>query len=82
MTKNRIDHTDCGHGATPAERKRCRDARRKAISEAQRMFEVLTPGDIPAWDEYNATVQLLAYRLHVTLEEAYAIVEDGPVIFA
>ena len=76
----RIDHTGHDHSNTTAARTSCRTRRNTRIREAQNMFMVLPPGDIPAWDEYNATVELLGYALGVSHEEAYVIVEDGPII--
>lgn len=82
MTTTRIDHTGCSHTATPKARAACRAERNRRIREAQQMFLVLVPGDTPAWDAYNATVDSLSYFLRVPFADAFVIVEDGPVIGA
>lgn len=79
MTNSRIDHTGCSHTATPAGRKGCRENRVRALREAQQMF-LDCDATGTGWDEYYATVELYAGLVRVTLDEAYDIVERGPVI--
>lgn len=51
----------------------------RALREAQQMF-LDCDATGTGWDEYYATVELYAGLVRVTLDEAYDIVERGPVI--
>lgn len=76
---SRIDHTNCSHEATSKARQVCRDRRREALREAQQMYldcDLTGTG----WDNYYATVEMFAGLIGVALDEAYDIVENGPVV--
>lgn len=32
------------------------------------------------WEEYPAFVQAVAWEMEINLEEAYTVVEDGPIV--
>lgn len=54
---------------------------RKAIADAQAAYQVRE--DNPCYEtrqEYNALVDLVAMTLGVSLEEAYELVENGPMV--
>lgn len=78
MTNSRIDHTGHPHAATAAGRKWCRENRVRALREAQQMF-LDCDATGTGWDEYYPTVELYAGLVGVTVDEAYNIVERGPV---
>jgi hypothetical protein len=80
---NRIDHTNCSHDRNAKGRAWCREMRRDAIKTAQEAYAKLWTLDGQAgetYDEYYAFVDDVRFRLGVTLTEAYAIVENGPII--
>lgn len=78
---NRMDHTNCSHPTTAAARKRCRSRRTADIREAQAGFKT-------AWDvnetheirEYEALVDMFAFRWNMDLADAYDLIEKGPVV--
>lgn len=79
---NNFSHTDCNHPATPASRRRCRAARAADIRNAQALFmKAYEVNETPEIQEYEASVSLFAYRWNMTLNDAFDLIEKGPVVY-
>lgn len=77
----RLDHTNCGHAATPKDRAWCRTRRTRQIKAVQVMFlAVADSDDSHLWREYEAAVEILSFTLGMPLRDTYTLVEEGPVL--
>lgn len=79
---NRIDHTNCSHSATPAGRKWCREMRKDAIRQAQKAYmKCQESGNHDDFSEYYALVDHVGFLLGLDHDDAYDLVERGPVVY-
>lgn len=76
-----MTHATCNHEATPAARRRCRAARRADIMAAQAAYQkACDSNEIPEIREYEAMVDIFAYRWSMDLADAYNLIEQGPIV--
>jgi hypothetical protein len=57
-------------------------SRQDRIATAQRAYSAADlSGARSDWDDYNALVQFVAWDHEISLEDAFRLVLDGPVIY-
>lgn len=80
----RIDHTNCRHVRTPKARAACRadlaaGGRNARIAELQRAYMKAEEAGMP-YAEYEAMVDIFAMDFGMNLQDAYELIENGPVL--
>jgi hypothetical protein len=81
---NRIDHTNCRHVRTPKARAACRadlaaGGRNRRIAELQRAYMQADAAELP-WAEYEAMVDIFSMDFGIKFQDAFELIENGPVI--
>jgi hypothetical protein len=79
-----FDHTNCYHVRTPKARKACRadratGGRNARIAELQRAYVKADAAELP-YAEYEAMVDIFAGDFGMKLQDAFELIEEGPVI--
>lgn len=75
----KINHSSCNHDSTPAARRNCRARRNDMLKATQAAFMDYEMHRVEDGSEYFAMVETLAFHFGISLDEAYELVENGPV---
>ncbi len=75
----KINHSSCGHASTPAARRNCRSVRNDMLKATQAAYMDWEMARVDSSGEYDAMVENLAFHFGILLDEAYELVENGPV---